>query len=88
MAVLYQRLLALPPLLETAVPAARRSIGEALLAADALAAPEAGTVASAARAAFTSTYQGVSLVAAALLAVTAVVALVVLARRRAAPQPG
>ncbi|OWJ64212.1 MFS transporter [Inquilinus limosus] len=88
MAVLYQRLLVLPPLLETAVPAARRSIGEALLAADALAAPDAGTVATAARTAFTSTYQGVSLVAAALLAMTALAALVVLARRRAAPQPG
>lgn len=87
MAVLYQRLLALPPLLEAAVPAARRSIGEALLAADALAAPESGTVAMAARAAFSSTYQSVSLVAAGLLAVTALAAVVVLARRRVA-QPG
>ncbi|MGK9164957.1 MFS transporter [Inquilinus limosus] len=84
MAVLYQQWLALPPLLEAAVPAARRSIGEALVAAETLAAPEAGTVATAARAAFSSTYQGVALVAAVLLAVTAFAALVVLARRRSA----
>ncbi|WP_225767236.1 MFS transporter [Inquilinus sp. Marseille-Q2685] len=88
MAVLYQRLLVLPPLLEKAAPAARRSIGEALLAAETLAAPEAGTVTAAARAAFSATYQGVSWVAAGLLAVTAVTALIVLARRRAAAQAG
>ncbi|MGO1077989.1 MFS transporter [Inquilinus sp. CA228] len=88
MTVLYQRLLALPPLLEAAVPAARRSIGEALVAAEALAPPEAGTVEAAARAAFSSTYQGASLVAAGLLAVTALAALIVLARRRVAAQPG
>jgi DHA2 family multidrug resistance protein-like MFS transporter len=81
MAVLYQRLLSLPPLVEAAAPAARHSIGEALLAAEALAVPEAGVVAMAAKTAFSATYQGVALAAALLLAATALAALIVLARR-------
>jgi len=87
MTVLYQRLMALPPMLEAAVPAARRSIGEALISAESLAAPDSGLVAAAARGAFSVAYQGAALAAAELLAATALAALVVLARRRAA-QPG
>ena len=88
-ALLYQHLLALPPAVEAAVPAARRSIGEALLAAETMAQPLAGQVTTAARDSFSIAYQTVSLAAAALLVAMALVALAALSgRRRAAAEAG